>query len=144
MALWKVETILFTICQTTHTHYSIAARVSELVQNQVTHQFHYFTCYVNARHKKTLKKTWSCPICPMSQTPGIFSVTSFLMPGHIMFLKFTPERETKLLLKGFQVVSSRENLSLPHTHTNTHPPKWNKRENDYRDRLSNICVLANH
>lgn len=56
MALWKVETILFTICQTTHTHYSIAARVSELVQNQVTHQFHYFTCYVKARHKKTLKK----------------------------------------------------------------------------------------
>lgn len=43
------------------------------------------------------------------------------MPDHIIFLIFTPERETKPLWKAFQMVSSRENLPLPHTYTHTLP-----------------------
>lgn len=94
MALWKVETILFTICQTTHIYYSITDRVSGLSQNQVTHQFNLFHLVRDSVTQKALDH--------IQYTLGsrylVLSLQFFsLMLGHTKFLISTAERETKLL-----------------------------------------------
>lgn len=139
---WKLFSLLFA---KPHTHYSVTARVSELLQNQVTHQFHYFICCVKVRHKKTLEKTWPCPTCPISQTPGMFSVNFFLDARSYYVFNIHTRKGNKTSVKSFPSGILKGKLSLAtHTHTLTHPWKWNKSKNDCPDWLSHICVLVNH
>lgn len=118
---WKLFSLLFA---KPHTHYSVTARVSELLQNQVTHQFHYFICCVKVRHKKTLEKTWPCPTCPISQTPGMFSVNFFLDARLYYVFNIHTRKGNKTSVKSFPSGILKGKLSLAtHTHTHSHTPE---------------------